>query len=177
MDITNPTAEMQRKATKMDVAGSTTEVQRMRRVTIKAGIYTALGLIFYFLLMRLFNLHKVMQLQYFNIVVLLIGLRYVIKNIKFITGEIKYFEGLKAGLLVTIMSVLIFNIFMLIYETVIDPPFLDFLKENISFGKNLSTWGTVINVMGLLMIEGLSSGFIITYMLMQYYKAESSETK
>jgi hypothetical protein len=144
---------------------------------IKVGIYSGLGLIFYFVIMRLFNLHHIMELHYVNILVLFIGLRYAIKQIISIKGEIKYFEGLKSGIVVTIISLVIFNIFMVLYETIIDPSFLDFLKENIHLGKGFSTQETIFNVMGILTIEGLSSGFIMTFILMQYYKAESSETK
>lgn len=146
-------------------------------VNTKAGIFTSLGMILYFVIMRFLNLHHYMELHYLNIIILFLGLRYAIKHVKLIEGEIKYFEGLKSGIVVTLITVLIFNIFMVIYETLIDPPFLTFLKENIYLGNQFSIQQTVINVMGLLTIEGLSSGFIMTYMLMQYYKAESSETK
>jgi hypothetical protein len=144
---------------------------------VKSGIFTALGLIVYFVIMRFLNLHHYLVLHYFNVVVLFIGLRYAIKHIISIKGEIKYFEGLKSGIVVTLISIFIFNIFMIVYETIIDPSFLDFLKANIYLGNQSSTQQTVINVMGILTIEGLSSGFIMTFMLMQYYKAESSETK
>lgn len=142
----------------------------------KAGIFTALGMIFYFVIMRLLNLHHILELHYFNIVILFFGLRYAIKRNILLKGEIRYFEGLKSGIVVTLITVFIFNIFMLIYETVIDPAFLNHLKENIYLGDQFTTQ-TVFNVMGILTIEGLSSGFIMTYMLMQYYKADSSETK
>lgn len=143
----------------------------------KAGLYTALGMIFYFVIMRLLNLHNFLELHYLNIVVLFLGLRYAIKRIILKEGEIKYFEGLKAGIVVTLISIIIFNIFMVIYETVIDPSFLEFLKENIHLGNEFSSQQTIFNVMGILTIEGLSSGFIMTFILMQYYKSESSETK
>lgn len=155
----------------------TNEISIMKAVTIKSGIFTALGLIVYFLLMKMLNLHQNLNLHYFNIVVLFLGLRYAIKHIRSINGEIKYLEGLKMGLLVTAISLLIFNIFMLIYETVIDPAFLDFLQQNISLGGNKSKQGTILGVMGLITIEGLSSGFILTFILMQYYKIDNSETK
>ena len=158
------------------ISNSTNQMKGLSTGT-KAGIYTALGLIFYFVLMRLFNLHYFMQLHYVNILVLFIGLRYAIKHIIAIKGEIRYFEGLKAGILVTVISLIIFNIFMVIYAAVIDPPFLDFLSKNIHLGNGYTSNETIINVVGILTIEGLSSGFIMTFILMQYYKADSSETK
>ncbi|MDP3555975.1 MAG: DUF4199 domain-containing protein [Bacteroidota bacterium] len=146
-------------------------------ISAKAGIGCGLGLIFYFILMRLLNLHHVIELHYFNIVVLFFGLRYAIKRIISRNGEIRYFEGLKSGVVVTLISIFIFNVFMLLYETIIDPSFLEFLRENIVQGHSFSSQQVIINVIGILTIEGLSSGFIMTFSLMQYYKAESSETK
>lgn len=144
---------------------------------VKAGIFTSIGMIFYFVIMRFFNLHHHLELHYANILILFFGLMYAIKRNIFIKGEIKYFEGLKSGIVVTLITIVIFNIFMVIYETVIDPDFLILLKENIHLGNDFTSQQTIFNVMGLLTIEGLSSGFIMTFILMQYYKADSSETK
>ncbi|MDO8999254.1 MAG: DUF4199 domain-containing protein [Bacteroidota bacterium] len=146
-------------------------------ISIKTGIYCGLGLVFYFIVMRLLNLHQVIELHYFNIVVLFFGLRYAIKHIISKNGEIRYFEGLKSGVIVTLISIFMFNLFMILYETIIDPSFLSFLSENIVSGHLFSTQQIIISVFGILTIEGLSSGFILTFMLMQFYKAESSSTK
>jgi hypothetical protein len=149
----------------------------MNKISIKSGIFTSLGLISYFMIMRVFNLHYNLMLHYLNIIVLFFGLRYSIKHIKLMTGDIKYFEGLKSGVIVSLISVLTFNLFLLIYTIYIDKPFYDFLNENISFGNLFSYEETIFGMMGLIIIEGLSSGFIMTYILMQYYKSENSETE
>jgi len=152
-----------------------TEIKKMKATTVKAGIFTALGLILYFSIMRLFNLHLVLGLHYFNAVILFFGLRYVLKHLKNIKGEIKYLEGLKSGLLVTIIALVIFNGFMIIYETLIDPAFLTYLQERITFGGGtISKTGTVVNIAGIISIEGMASGFIMTFALMQYYKNDRS---
>lgn len=153
------------------------ETRLINRTTLLGGIFTAVGLIFYFVLMRILNLHQKIELHYFNMVILFLGLRYAIKNIIKINGEIKYLEGLKAGILVSVISIFIFNGFMFIYETVIDPPFLDFLREQITLGKFFSRQATILNVSWILTVEGLSSGFIMTYILMQYYKNDQSLSK
>ena len=156
-----------------------TETKKVESIStnVKAGIYTAFGLMFYFLAMRFLNLHHNLEFYYLNIIMFFFGIRHAIKRIISKNKEINYFEGLKAGLVVALISMLIFNIFMLFYETIIDPPFLEFLHSNISFGDFFSTQQIVFNIMGIIAVEGLSSGFILTYILMQYYKAEISETK
>jgi hypothetical protein len=147
------------------------------RITLKTGIYTAIGLIAYFTLMSVMNLHHNLTLHYLNIIVLFTGLRSSIKRIAQINGNINYFEGLKAGIIVSIVSVVIFNIFMLIYTTLLDRPFFYYLKENISFGNLFSGESTIIGLLGIIAAEGLSSGFIMTFILMQYYKSDNSETE
>lgn len=151
------------------------EVDKTNVISIKAGAYTALGLILYFLLMRLLNFHHYLILHYLNVFILFFGLRYAIKHIKSLNGDIKYFEGLKSGVIVSIISIFLFNIFWLFYETVLDPPFLVFLSEKISLGHIFSAEETIIDIMGLITVEGLSSGFILTYILMQFYKSDYSE--
>ena len=148
----------------------------MNRISIKSSILTSVGLIIYFMLMRAFNLHHKIILHYANVIVLFIGLRYSIKHIKSINGDIKYFEGLKIGILVTLTSIIIFNVFLLIYEFFIDPSFLTLLQDKLSFGFVKSPAATSFIVFGIIFIEGLSSGFIITYILMQYYKNDHSES-
>ena len=144
--------------------------------SLKFGIYTGLGLIFYFLLMKAFGFHKYLELHYLNMIFLFLGLLYSIKKIKLFSGELKYFEGLKIGILVTLTSIIIFNVFLLIYEFFIDPSFLTLLQDKLSFGFVKSPATTSFIVFGIIFIEGLSSGFIITYMLMQYYKNDHSES-
>lgn len=152
------------------------ETTVLNRTSLSAGIFTGLGLIVFFLIMWFFNLHEHLELHYLNIIVLFFGLRYAIKKIRSISGEIRYFEGLKAGVIVSVISVVVFNVFMLVYATLINPSFLDFMESKINLGVFTSINETMIDIMGLIIVEGLSSGFILTFILMQYYKSESSET-
>jgi len=144
--------------------------------SLKFGIYTGLGLIFYFLLMKILGFHQYFELHYLNMIFLFFGLLYSIKKIKLFSGELKYFEGLKIGILVTLTSIIIFNLFLLIYEFFIDPSFLTLLQDKLSFGFDKSPAATSFIVFGIIFIEGLSSGFIFTYILMQYYKNDHSES-
>lgn len=159
----------------MDTALSKEERQ-VNIESVKSGVFTGFGLIVYFLIMKAFDLHRNIELHYFNVVFLFFGLRGSIKKIKSFSGELKYLEGLKIGFIVSLISILILNFFMLFYEFVIDPSFLNLLQEKISFGYVKSPLVTALSVFGLIFIEGLSSGFILTYILMQYYKNDTSES-
>ena len=67
------------------------EINKANVISIKAGVYTAFGLILYFLLMRFLNFHHYLMLHYLNIFILFFGLRYSIKHIKLLNGDLKYF--------------------------------------------------------------------------------------
>jgi hypothetical protein len=144
--------------------------------SVKYGFYTGLSLILYFLIMKIFDFHRNLDLHYLNIFFLFFGLLFSIRKIKLFSGELKYLEGLKIGIIVTIISILMLNLFMLFYEFFVDPSFLKLLQEKISFGYVESPAVTSFIVFGLIFIEGLSSGFILTYMLMQYFKNDYSKT-
>jgi len=148
----------------------------IKSIGVRAGIFTALGLAAYFLTMRLFNLHLRTELHFLNLVILFLGLRYAIKDNISKEGSIKYFEGLKTGVIVTLVAIAVFNSFMILY-TVLDPNFLQYLDENISLGSTFPFDTIQMQILGLLTIEGLSSGFILTFVLMQYYKDDHSETE
>ncbi len=148
----------------------TTISKQSNTMPIKVGLFTGVGLILYFIMMKLFNLHHHLELHYFNVLFLALGLFYAIKNTNRIAGEMKYFEGLKSGVVVSLISIILFSMFMVIYTTKIDPEFLLFLKDNIFLSPQSSSKQAAFELAGILTIEGLSSGFIITFILMQYYK-------
>jgi hypothetical protein len=150
--------------------------QKITIQSIKFGFYTGLSLIIFFLFMKIFGFHRNLDLHYLNMIFLFFGLMFSIRKIKLFSGELKYLEGLKIGVIVTIVSILILNFFMLFYEFLIDPSFLKLLQEKISFGYEKSNTVTSLIVFGLIFIEGLSSGFIFTYMLMQYFKNDYSKS-
>ena len=64
---------------------------------------------------------------------------------------------------------------MYIYTVYLDYNFYNFINEKLSFSNNFSSQENIFGMIGLISIEGLSSGFIITFILMQYYKSENSE--
>jgi membrane-associated HD superfamily phosphohydrolase len=134
------------------------------------GVSVSAALIGYFLIMRAFNLHEVLWLRYLNFVILLIGL-----VIAFITYKkknkaqgIDYLTGLKIGFQITSISTTLFAIFIGIYLS-IDHHFMEYLKSHAFYGSFLTPG---LSAIGILM-EGHASGAIMTFMAMQYFKANN----
>jgi hypothetical protein len=80
-------------------------------------------------------------------------------------GSVDYFEGFKAGLYTSLVSVGIHALFLLMY-TVFDSSVLTEIKSGRIFGISANP----LTLAGVTLLEGLASALIITFCLMQYFK-------
>lgn len=138
--------------------------------TIPYALFTAGALIAYFLLMKLFGLEANFYLRIFNLFIMIGGLFLLYRN-TFTRGKnegVGYLQGLLMGVKLTIISVVVFIVFLGIYIRFLDPGFMQTLESTGLW----ATSGISITqaVLGIL-VEGLASGFIISFALMQYFKA------
>lgn len=138
--------------------------------TIPYALYTGGALIAYFLLMKLVGLETNFYLRIFNFVIMVAGLFFLYRN-TFLRGtneRVGYLQGLLMGVQLTAISVVMFIVFLGIYIKFLDPGFMGVLKDTGLW----ATSGISITqaVLGIL-IEGLASGFILSFVLMQYFKA------
>jgi hypothetical protein len=137
-----------------------------KRVSLKAGVLSAIAIIGFFLLMKLLQLHYILELRYANVVFLYFGILYALTQRRKYQGEIEYLPGLMDGLKTTVICVLSFTVFLVTYLLFIDTDFMLYIEQEAPFGKYLSPW----TVAGAIFIEGFISGGIISFCLMQYYK-------
>ncbi|WP_298519635.1 DUF4199 domain-containing protein [uncultured Kordia sp.] len=139
----------------------------MEKKIVKYGGFIALGLILYFLIVRMFGLHENPWLRLFNGVIVAYGIYTVIKNTKKDSGvSFNYFEGFKAGIFSGFIATLVFTFFMAIYIFHID----------VAFGEKIMAMslGSVATEPGLLLfiilIEGFASTVILSLLFMQKFK-------
>ncbi|MGZ3883072.1 MAG: DUF4199 family protein [Bacteroidia bacterium] len=141
-------------------------------LNVSAGLTSALGMGIFFLIMRALKLHYVLELRFFNIVFLFCAVLYTFRRYKAVHGEIGYLQGLVEGLKTTLVNILAFDLFFVIYLLKIDPHFMEYIIKEAPFGSFLNVWLVAGNIFG----EGFASGAIVSFMFMQYYKSEKSET-
>lgn len=131
------------------------------------GVLTCVCLISYFFIMSAFKLQDNIELRGFNFIFILGGillsLRLYAKATE--TDRIDYFAGLKIGIRVVFTAVIPFAIFMAIY-LVYDDHLMTVIKTTTGVGDYLNP----LTVAGAIFMEGLSSGIIITFIAMQYFK-------
>lgn len=85
-------------------------------VHMRYGIITAIGLIAYFLIVKLFDLHENTTLRLFNGVIMAFGIYLSIKRKRALSGDnFTYYNGFVTGLYTGFLATIIFSVFMAIY--------------------------------------------------------------
>jgi hypothetical protein len=125
-------------------------------------------LIGYFLSMKIFDLHKISELRVLNGLIvgaLILKAIWHVKKTDSSTGN-NYLEGFGTGSLTSFIGITIFAIFLVIYLFFLDPGFMTYVQQNEPFGEYLNP----LSVSFVILIEGMSSGVIMTFIMMQYLK-------
>lgn len=140
----------------------------IEKVAIRFGALTFIGLTVYFLLMKLLNLFQIVELRYLNFFIMVTGivmaLRYYKKHSP---SHLAYLEGLGLGTLTAGVASVPFAIFIFFYLQT-DAEFMALINQKEDFGKYLNPY-----IIGFLIaFEGICSGVMISFGLMQYMKKE-----
>ncbi|TXD83786.1 DUF4199 family protein [Subsaximicrobium wynnwilliamsii] len=137
------------------------------RVALRYGIFMAISLIAYFLIVRLFDLHENPWLRLLNGVVMVAGISLAIKHYKLIDAEgLSYINGIKIGILTGFTATIIFTIFMAIYMFHIDPEFTQTILED--WLRNYDSGAGVL--VFIIFLEGMGSSVVLSLALMQFFK-------
>ena len=135
-------------------------------VSVKYGFFISLGLIGYFLILRLFGLHQNIWLRILNGAIMAYGLYAAIKSYKLASGlEFNYIEGFKTGLFTGFIGTFLFMIFMAIYLFHLDPEFMNSILQkflNGNYGGGM--------LLFIILIEGFASTVVLTLSFMQIFK-------
>jgi hypothetical protein len=136
-------------------------------VALKYGVFTALTLIGYFLILKIMGFHTNPWLRMFNGPIVAYAIYASIKHFKHVNNaDFSYTNGFKTGMLTGILATFIFAIFMSIYLFHLDVAFKNALLENwftdVKFGGGILIF--------IILIEGLSSTTVLTLTFMQLLK-------
>jgi hypothetical protein len=142
-------------------------------IPIKYGLAIAAGLVAYFLILSLFQLHVNPIFSLFNGVIMAYGMWEAIKHYQLAAGnKFKYQKGFMTGLITGFNATIIFTIFFAVYATELNPDFIDRL---------LTFWITDYSVnIGIILfvvaVMGFATTFVLTLTFMQLFK-DSWNTK
>lgn len=142
----------------------------MEKIGLKYGLFTALSLIAYFLLMKLIGLEQIIELRFLNGLIMAIGITLAIRGYKKSrNGAIGYFSGIGVGLITAIIGTVLFAVFMVVYIKTFDHRLLEVLSGDQYFGERMSITPGIV-VFTVLILEGVISGFMISFIAMQWFK-------
>ena len=137
-------------------------------ISISVGAVVSIVLMGYFLLLRNFAVEQIFYLRLLNLFFLLAGIlvaEYFCSSK--IAHKVDYLRGIRVGIQVTLAATIPYVIFIALYLKM-DPAFVTFIQTNSSFGKFLNP--LVPCIAGIVGIEGIVSGFVLTYVIMPYFK-------
>jgi hypothetical protein len=137
-----------------------------KKIIIKHAILTTLMIGGFFLLSTLLGLQENPYLRFLNLFFVLIGIRQAIKvNIEH-NKETDYLSNLGLGLQTSALSVLLSIICVMVYVEFIDGQFLEAMNNSFLIAGDLS----LAEIFITLLIEGMASSFIGSFIVMQFYK-------
>ena len=88
--------------------------------------------------------------------------------------NVEYFSGMLLGTAITAVNVLLFTLFVYLYFSTLTTDQLVLLQGNILFmGGTISP----LKIAGATFVEGFSSGVVISFIIMQYYKSGFRKVK
>ena len=136
-------------------------------VATKYGIITSLGLIVYFLIIKLLNLHTNPWFRLLNGLVVAYGIYAAIKRYKLVSGTtFNYINGFKVAIVTGFLATFVFALFMGIYMFHVDTEFMNTLLKD--WFKDMNYGGGIL--IFVIIIEGLASTAILALTYMQIFK-------
>jgi hypothetical protein len=138
------------------------------RLPEKYGIFMAIGLTVYFLIMKLAGLVHVTELRVLNVVFLVWAIYGCLKSLQKADGNLDYFKSMVSGVLVATIGTGVFAIFLFFYMSVLDTSLMDSIIENEPMGRFLNPY----MISFIVFLEGIFSGLLFTFILSNYLQPE-----
>ena len=153
--------------------GHTSIWNRGTRISQIYGTLMAIALIVYFFLMYLFGLIHVIELRLVNLLFLLGGVYFALKQyIRTHRGHMDYFHAFTTGMGTVGIGVLTFSVFLLIYLNV-DKNSMEVIAERQPLGFYLNPYIASFMVS----LEGIFSGLFVTFMLANFMAERTPVTR
>lgn|SRR5690606_18277685 len=138
----------------------------MFKIYSRYGIWIAIALIVYFLLLRVIGLHLYPTLSFVNGFIFGVGIYKALKKYKNQNHDFKFENGYEVGILSGAIATLIFTAFMAVYMYQIDTNFASGIMERWNLEHDL---GTLLLVLTIL-IMGFATTFVLNLAFMQLLK-------
>ena len=135
-----------------------------KRIPESYGLRIALGLIAYFLVMKLTGLAHYVELRLLNLLILVAGIYFALRKLKE-TNEMRlnYFRALITGFSTAAIGSLLFAVFLFIYMK-IDDTMMQAIIDGEPMGRYLNAYIAAF----IVALEGVFSGLLVTFVLINW---------
>lgn len=138
------------------------------RIPESYGIRIAAGLIAFFLLMKLIGLSHHVELRLLNLFIQIAGVYFALKQFKKTHEDrLNYFRGLVTGVATAAVGSILFALFLFAYMQ-LDSDMMQSIIENEPMGRYLNPYIASF----IVALEGVFSGFLVTFLLMNYVNTD-----
>ncbi len=134
------------------------------RIAEGYGIKIAVGLVAYFIVMRLLDLGHIVELRFMNLAILTAGVHAALKQFrKTHEDHLNYFRGLITGVTAAGIGSLLFGLFLFTYMQM-DAQLMESIRVNEPMGRFLNPYIASF----IVVLEGFFSGFLVTFVLLNW---------
>ncbi len=138
----------------------------MFKVYSRYGIWIAIILIAYFLILKVVGLHEYPVLSSVNGVIFGFGIYMAMKKYASRKTNFKYEKGFEVGLLSGGIASIIFTVFMAVYMYQIDSQFSAAIMERWNLEYNMGTFMLILSIL----VMGFATTLVLTLAFMQLLK-------
>lgn len=135
-------------------------------LVFRNAIFISAGIILYFFIMKISGLEGNSELRFLNFVFVFWGINNAIKSNIIQNGETLYVRNLAVGIGTSALAVGITVVGLIIYVSFINPEFIEVIRDSFLWTGNI----TLPLLVFALLIEGIASSVVCSFILMQYYK-------
>lgn len=137
-----------------------------KKIILINALKIYLGIVLFFFLMKFLNFEQITELRLLNFIFVFWGINSAIKKNIFANHENDYIQNLYVGFATSFLAIILLGFSLNVYLSFIDPSLITAIE-------NLKIWGGNLNpilITFAILIEGISSSLICTFILMQYWK-------
>lgn len=142
------------------------------KIIVSHALKIYLGIVLFFFLMKLLGLDHITELRLLNFIFVFWGINGAIKKNILKNNTNHYLSNFYIGFATSILGVILISVSLTFYLFYIQPSFINTIEDLNMWGANLSPPLVAFAIL----VEGLASSIIITFILMQYWKKYKLKT-
>lgn len=142
-----------------------------KKIITQQALKIYLSIVLFFFLMKIIGLDHLVELRILNFGFVLWGINSAVKKNLVLNMENSYLGNLSLGFATAFFAVLAITFSLIVYTLAFDSSVIGIMTNSVLWGNNL----TLGHVVFAILIEGMASSVICSFLIMQYWKKHKVE--